>query len=246
MITQNGKTIHLKGRDFSYVMFADGDRNLFNFHFGKKIADLDYSKMEEEWKENFGFVSNRTCLDVYPQEYPAYGYTDLRNPAYQLVNRFGNMVSELKVKEYKVHHDKVVEITGMPALLKGDSKADTLEIVMEDSIIGLEVHLFYTVFEEYNVLARSAVLVNQSEEEMLLRSAYSVSVDLPQGEYDVIHFPGTWGRERDQVRTHLTMGLKAELESARGGSSAQLNPFVMITSPDADMQLEHLSLPVSH
>jgi len=234
MITQNGKTIHLKGRDFSYVMFADGDRNLLNFHFGKKIADLDYSQMEEEWKENFGFVSNRTCLDVYPQEYPAYGYTDLRNPAYQLVNRFGNMVSELKVKEYKVHHDKVVEITGMPALLKGDSKADTLEIVMEDTIIGLEVHLFYTVFEEYNVLARSAVLVNQSEEEMLLRSAYSVSVDLPQGEYDVIHFPGTWGRERDQVRTHLTMGLKAELDSSRGGSSAQLNPFVMLASPDAD------------
>ena len=97
MITQNGKTIHLTGKDFSYVMFEDEDRNLLNFHFGKRIADLDYSEMEEEWKEGLGFVSDITCLDVYPQEYPAYGYTDLRNPAYQVENRFGNMVSAQRI-----------------------------------------------------------------------------------------------------------------------------------------------------
>lgn len=234
MITQNGKTIHLTGREISYVMFEDEQGNLLNFHFGKKIADLDYSEMKEEWEENLGFVSNLKCMDVYPQEYPSYGYTDLRNPAYQVMNRFGNMVSELKVKEYRIHKDAVVEITGMPALLKGGASADTLEVVLEDVTVGLEVHLFYTVFEEYNVIARNAVLVNVSDAEMSIRSAYSASVDLPQGEYDVIHFPGTWGRERDQVRTHLTMGMKAELESARGGSSSQLNPFVMIATPDAD------------
>lgn len=234
MITQNGKTIHLTGREFSYVMFIDEFNNLLHFHFGKKIADLDYSLMEEEWTQALGFVSDRRCLDVYQQEYPSYGYTDLRNPAYQVKNKFGNMVSALTVKNYVIQNGEVPEISGMPALYKGNCHADTLKVILEDVTIGLEVHLLYTVFEEYNVIARSAVLINKSDENMCINSAYSASVDFPQGEYDVIHFPGSWGRERDRVRTHLTMGLKAELESARGGSSAQLNPFVMITSPDAD------------
>ncbi len=234
MITQKGKTIHLIGREISYVMFEDEERNLLNFHFGKKIADLDYSMMEEEWTEGMGFVSNKKCMDVYPQEYPSYGHTDLRNPAYQVLNSFGNMVSELKVREYIIHEDSVVELQGMPALLKGESHGDTLEVILEDAVIGLEAHLYYTVFEEYNVIARNVVLVNASKEEMCLRSAYSASIDLPMGNYEVIHFPGAWGREREQERTRLTPGMKAELEGARGGSSAQMNPFVMIASPDAD------------
>ncbi len=234
MITQKGKTTHLQGREISYVIFEDEERNLLNFHFGRKIADSDYSLMKDEWTEGLGFVSDRKCMEVYPQEYPSYGHTDLRNPAYQVLNKYGNMVSALKVKEYVIHNDSVAEIQGMPALLKGKSHADTLEVILEDAAIGLEVHLFYTVFDEYNIVAKNAVIVNGSDGEMCLRSTYSSNVDLPVGEYDAIHFPGTWGREREQVRTHLQPGMKAEMESARGGSSSQMNPFVMIASPDAD------------
>lgn len=234
MITRNGNTIHLQGREISYILFEDECQNLLNFYFGRKIADYDYSLMKEEWEEHLGFVTNEKCLDVYPQEYPAYGATDLRNPAYQVVNKFGNMVSALKVKEYIIHNDTVMAVKGMPSLFKGKAHSDTLEVILADDVIGLQVHLFYTVFEEYNIIARHVALVNVSNDDMYIKSAYSVSLDLPMGEYDVIHFPGAWGREREQQRTRLTMGMKAELESARGGSSAQLNPFVMIAAKEAD------------
>ncbi len=234
MIIKNGNTLHLQGREISYILFEDEHRNLLNFHFGKKLPDEDYSLMREEWDEPWGFVTNERCLDMYPQEYPSYGASDLRNPAYQVVNRFGNMVSALKVKDHIIHNDTAVGIKGMPSLFKGNAHSDTLEVIMEDVVIGLEVHLFYTVFDEYNIIARHAVLVNVSDEEICIKSAYSASLDLPMGDYDVIHFPGAWGREREQQRTRLTMGMKAELESARGGSSAQLNPFVMIADAKAD------------
>ena len=42
MIVRNGKTTHLIGRDISYIMFENEDGDLLNFHFGKKIADIDY------------------------------------------------------------------------------------------------------------------------------------------------------------------------------------------------------------
>lgn len=234
MIIQNGKTIHLQGRNISYIMFENESGDLLHFYFGKQIADVDYYLMTEQWKEEWGFATNEFPLDVYPQEYPSYGYSDLRNPAYQVVNKFGNAVSRMTVKGYKIHNNAVTEIKGMPYLFKGDKNVDTLEVILYDESIELEVHLFYTVFEEYNIIARSAVVKNNSEDAVNIMSAYSASLDLPMNDYDMIHFAGSWGRERDMMRTSLKMGMKAEIENARGGSGHQLNPFVMIASPQAD------------
>ena len=234
MIVRNGKTTHLIGRDISYIMFENEDGDLLNFHFGKKIADIDYSQMKEEWEEKWGFVSNRFCLDNYPQEYPSYGYSDLRNPAYQVVNKFGNAVSRLAVKDYIIHNECAVQTDGMPCLFNKNKKADTLEVVLYDEIIDLEVHLYYTVFDEYNIIARHTVIINKSDSDIKLLSAYSASIDLPMDDYEMIHFAGSWGRERAMHRTKLEMGMKAEVENARGGSGHQLNPFSMITSVGTD------------
>ena len=51
MITQTGKTIHLQGRDISYIMFENECGDLLHFYFGKKLSDCDYSNMKEEWTE---------------------------------------------------------------------------------------------------------------------------------------------------------------------------------------------------
>lgn len=235
MIIRNGRTIHLQGRDISYIMFENESGDLLHFYFGKKLADRDYSEPECEWREQWGFATNTFPLDVYPQEYPAYGYSDLRNPAYQVLNQYGNTVSRLTVKGCELMNDFMPDIEGMPSLYKGNGvNADTVKVILYDETVRLEVWLYYTVFEEYNVVARSARIINRADEPVRLMSAYSASIDFPQAEYDIIHFPGAWGRERDMQRTRLTMGMKAELENARGGSGSQMNPFVMLASPDAD------------
>lgn len=234
MIIQNGKTIHLQGKNISYIILEGQDGDLLHFYFGKKLSDTDYSQMTDQLNELWGFSTNSFQLDVYPQEYPSYGYSDLRNPAYQIVNQYQNAVSQLKVKEYIIHKNTTADIKGMPCLFKGDKAADTLEIVLYDKIINFEVRLYYTVFDEYDIIARNAVLINHAEDNIEIMSAYSASLDLPIGDYDMIHFAGSWGRERDIRRTPLKMGMKAEAENARGGSGHQVNPFVMITESDAD------------
>ncbi|MGN0243174.1 MAG: alpha-galactosidase [Lachnospiraceae bacterium] len=236
MILRNGSTIHLQGKNISYVMFQTEEKELLHFYFGKKIADSDYSNMEEEWKEQYGFPSNEFPLDVYPQEYPAFGWSDLRNPAYQVLNSSGNAVSHLLVKDTIIHESMTMDIDGMPSLFQGDQHADTLEVVLVDENIGLQVQLFYTVYDEYDIIARYNVITNVSDSDKRLLSAYSTSLDLPIGDYDMIYFPGTWAKEREMVRTPLTMGIKAEAENSRGMSSHQMNPFVMIASPNADEQ----------
>lgn len=234
MIIKNGKTLHLQGKGISYLMFEGEDADLLHFYFGKKLADCDYSQMTDEINEIWGFATNKFPLDVYPQEYPAYGYTDLRGGAYEVINGSGNAVSKLNVREYKIHRGKAASVVGMPCLFEGEKNADTLEVILKDDNIDLEVRLYYTVFDEYDIIARSAVIVNNADESIKITKAYSASLDLPIGDYDMIHFAGSWGRERDMQRTPLKMGMKAEAENARGGSGHQVNPFVMIASSDAD------------
>lgn len=234
MVIKNGKTTHLQGKNISYIMFENEPGGLLHFYFGKKIADRDYSLMTNEWAEEWGFATNEFPLDVYPQEYPSYGHSDLRNPAYQIINKYGNAVSHLKVKEYKIHRGETADVCGMPCLFKGSQNADTLEVILYDDAIDFEIHLYYTVFDEYDIIARNAVLVNKSDSPAEIMSAYSAGLDLPVNDYDMIHFAGAWGREREMIRTPLKLGVKVEAENARGGSGHQMNPFVMICSKDAD------------
>jgi len=234
MIKTNGNTIHLMGRDISYIMFKNEAGDMLHFYFGKKISDMDYSEMKEEWAEEYGFASNEIPLDVYPQEYPAYGYSDLRNPAYQVINENETAISRLKLKEYRIIENSAAFVKDMPCLFKGNSRADTLELTLYDDVINLEVRLYYTVFDEYNIIARNSVIVNMGGSNIKIMSAYSASLDLPIGDYEMVHFAGAWGRERDMMTTKLTMGMKAEAENARGGSGSQVNPFVMIKNGYAD------------
>lgn len=234
MILINGKTIHLRGKNISYVMVEDDDGNLLHFYFGKKIAVRNYASMTEEWHEDYGFASEQLSLDVYPQEYPSYGCTDLREPAYEAVNAMGNAVSRLEVKEFIIHDNCAVQTEGMPCLFEGGTNADTLEAVLCDDSVGLEVRLFYTVFGEYDVIARHAVIRNNADSDMRLMSAYSVSLDLPPDDYDMVYFTGAWGRECDMKRVPLEMGAMINAENARGTSGHQLNPFAMLAERGAD------------
>ena len=232
MIKINGNTIHLMGKNISYVMYINEPGDLINYHFGGKISNQDYSLNKQDIFEELGYTSNVRSLDVYQQEYPSYGHSDLRAGAYEIINKFGNKISELKFKKYEIT-EGVASVEGMPSLLS-NGKGQTIEITLSDDKIGLEVKLYYTVFDEYDVIARHAVITNASDTDMPLEFAYSANLDLPIDDYEAIYFTGAWARERYMQRTPLSQGLRVEIDNARGGSGHQVNPFVMICTEGSD------------
>lgn len=234
MIVKNNNTFHLLGRDISYVIAVDESGNLLHVHYGKKIRDKDYSKMNKEGIEWAAYADDNRTMEVCRQEYPSYGHVDLRHPAYVVNNSESNNVNQLKYKGYEIKENYVQKIDGMPGLFIGDKTAQTLEITLKDDITGLETVLSYTVFDEYDVILRSAVLRNTSDGFMAVESAYSASVDIAKGDYDLIYFPGSWAREREYCRQQLQQGTKTDISNARGGSGHCMNPFVMIAGRNAD------------
>ena len=113
-------------------------------------------------------------LDTIPQEYQGFGNGDFRVPAYQVKLENGTRISDLRYSGYKVFKGKR-GLVGLPSTYGNDDECDTLEIYLEDKIIGLKVILTYSVFNELDVITRSVKFINEGAEDLRLLRALSMS-----------------------------------------------------------------------
>ena len=232
MIYRNNKTIHLQSKNTSYVMVISEHGDLLHYHYGKKLADREYSVISKQFGW-CGISPENYTLERDMQEYPSYGYIDLKTPSYSVRNAEGNSISVLKVCDVKVS-DGVYEPSGLPHILQKDSAAQTVYITLSDDIAGIKVTLIYSVFENYDVIVRSTKLTNCSDRPISVYSAYSACLELYTAERDVIYFPGSWARERYMERAEIRRGEKIDISNARGGSGHNMNPFAIVCDKNAD------------
>lgn len=227
MIINNKNTFHLQGKSISYIIYIDNNGDLLHYYFGKKLSDRCVSDVNNKWSIWAPYDENGSTLISMPQEYPSYGYRDLRRPAYTIKSSFGDSITDLKYKSFRII-DGIEKICGIPSLIDGEFKAKTLEITLSDPKSFLEVDLYYTVFDEYDIIARHARLKNCGKEDVTLKEAYSLSVDLPKSEYDLVYFSGSWARERGLERLKISRGSIINISNETGASGHNINPFVMV------------------
>ncbi len=225
MIRQIEDMFFLEGKGFSYVMRVSREGYLLHDWFGKRIAPVPYPEDERGWWCVQTEGEDGVCLDELRQEYPGYGHTDLRRPAVSC----GPAGLVLKYAEHKISAGKP-RLSGLPSAL-GDG-AETLTVTLRDADMKVRVDLNYTVYEDYGVICRSAVITNEGESELTLDRAYSASIELPRRDLNEIHLHGSWGRERHIVENPLVPGV-ADISNARGGSGHQINPFITVKDPAA-------------
>ncbi|GIP19750.1 alpha-galactosidase [Paenibacillus sp. J22TS3] len=230
------RIFHLTAGGTSYVMQIIRDGYLSHLYWGKRLRR--YAGSNELQYLDRGFSPNpdpddRTfSLDTLPQEYPAYGATDFRNPAYQVQLQDGTTVSDLRVRSHRIVAGKPA-LPGLPAAYAEDgSEAETLLIELADEVSGLAATLSYTVYEQRNVITRSVLLRNEGTQPQQVLRAFSANVDFRDDGFDLVHLPGAWARERHMERQPLHTGIQS-IESRRGASSHQHNPFFALARKDA-------------
>ena len=206
-----------------------GEHNdLLHYYYGKKLADREYKAIAMKDENQCAFLPEGYTLENYRQEYPSYGYSDLKSPAYDVFNSDGNNISMLKVTDIKIK-DGVYNPCGLPHILQKDNTAQTSYITLCDEVINLEVTLIYTVFDEYDVIIRSAEFKT-----IRIDRAYSSCLELYTEKRDVIYFPGSWARERYMERAEIRHGEKIDISNARGGSGHNMNPFAIVCNENAN------------
>ncbi|MFW6389908.1 MAG: alpha-galactosidase, partial [Halanaerobiales bacterium] len=233
---EKNNTFHLQGSDTSYVLEILNTGHLGHLYWGKKVKkDTDLSRLikNEIRKEHLQEDKTDFLLDVIPQEYPGYGHTDFRQPAYHIQLENGSTVSNLKYQSHEIFKGKE-ELPGLPATYVEDkSEAETLKITLLDEVAQLKVVLSYTVYENLNVITRSARFFNESNENINLKRALSTSVNFQDADFDFLHLDGAWSRERYLKKQPVEQGIQS-IESTRGASSAIHNPFIALARKNAD------------
>ncbi len=231
------KTFHLQAKDTSYVMGIVRDGYLLHLYWGRKINDFNHSNEIQLVDRGFSgnpYKEDRTfSLDTLPQEYPQFGNTDYRKPAYQVQFENGSTISDLRYESHVIRKGKPA-LPGLPATyVEDDNEAETLEIVMRDTETNLKVVLCYTVFEQFNVITRSVKFLNEGPVSLKLLRALSVSVDFRDADFDFMHLHGGHVKENHIERQPLRHGVQS-IESVRGASSHQHNPFMALLRKGAD------------
>lgn len=136
-------------------------------------------------------------------------------------NADGGFVADFTFSKVRILPEKP-EIPGLPSSY-GEGR--TLELKYVDTTRAA-LYLYYTVFEDSDVIAVSARLFNGTKKDLRIRRFMSLQMDLPGTEYNIVTFEGAWARERNKVSREISSGIFVN-DSKRGMSSHARNPFIM-------------------
>ena len=239
-IVYNEKTqeFHLYNGELSYLMKVMRNGQMGQLYFGKRVPQREnYDYLTENhyrpvsayvYEDEYSF-----SLEHLKQEYPSYGTTDFRMPAVEILQGNGSRVTDFKYVSHKIYQGKP-GLSGLPATYtESGDEADTLEILLRDELLQVELTLLYTIFQKENAIARSAHFENKGRADCQLTTAMSMSLDLPDDDYEWVQFSGAWSRERYVKTRRLQPGIQS-VGSRRGASSHMHNPFVVLKRPSAD------------
>lgn len=238
LFDSNRKIFHLQARNTSYVMEIARDGYLLHLYWGRKVKEYRHSNFLQLMDRGFSgnpyqHKEDRTfSLDTLPLEYPQYGNSDFRKPSYQIQLENGSTITDLRYQSHLIYKGKK-PLEGLPAtFVEKEEEAETLEITMVDELIGLQVVLSYSVFEHFNVITRSVKIINDGEQSLKLLNVQSLCVDFREADFDFLHLHGAHVRERHIERQPLRHGIQS-IESSRGSSSHQHNPFIALLRKEA-------------
>lgn len=231
------QTFTLQTQHTTYQMKVGAYGVLLHTYYGPRNAGPDLSYTIQQRDRGLSgnppeAGSDRTfSLDVLPQEYSTFGTGDYRESALDLRHEDGSIAGDLRYVSYEIHQG-VPALPGLPALREGTGGAETLTITLEDRPSQVQVQLSYVVLSRWDIIARSAKILNLGHSTVVLERALSCCLDfhLPQ-DWDMISLYGRHNSERNYNRHPIPHG-KTRVDSLRGTSSHQENPFLLLCHPD--------------
>lgn len=239
MITfnQTNKIFHLSNGQISYVMQIEEGGNLAHIYFGKHVETYSggyrYPRLDRSFSPNPpGSTDRFLSLDTLMMEFPGNGFGDFREAAYDIRHEDGSHVTHFVYHDHQIMQGKPA-LTGLPQTHGEAAAIETLCLSLMDETAQLELKLFYSLFADTAAIVRSSQLINHHEQNVRIEQFASQSIDFPNRPLDLIHLPGAWARERQITREPIHIGTK-RLDSKRGSSSHQQNPFSIIADPQTN------------
>jgi alpha-galactosidase len=236
-VNQETKQFHLTNGKISYIFHVMQNGQLGHLYYGKALRNrADFSHLQ-----TYHVPTGASChpyadnpafnLDTLRQEYPVYGNSDFREPAIRVNKDNNSHIPNFTYDSFRILEGKP-ELEGLPATYTEDVRdASTLQITLIDEYLQAELILNYTIFQHLLVITRSALLKNNSSDQLEIERLMSASIDFSDKDFMFVHLAGSWSRERHVKERKLETGIQS-ISSLRGASSHQHNPFLALKRPN--------------
>lgn len=201
---------------------------LVHYYYGRKISQTDVSYLADKAAAPSEYPKDKCgYFDAKLFEYPVPGTGDYRATALEIEREDGSNTIELGYKSHNIYKGKK-QIPGLPATF-GEADAESLDVVLFDPVIKLEVTLHYSVFADCDAITRSVSVKNLDESVVYITKIISTSLDIENNDFMLMTHSGSWSREHGIEYRKLNYGYQGNF-SNRGISSAQAHPFIAVTS----------------
>ncbi|WP_301203516.1 alpha-galactosidase, partial [Faecalibaculum rodentium] len=229
---QTSMTFHLYNRELSYIIKILPEGIPVQLYFGAALPDRDNWDYLLEFAArpmsvNYSLDRTDMSLEHLRLEYPMSLSGDMRNGAADIRQKDGSRIAEFVYESHEIRDGKP-SLEPLPACyVESADEACTLDLRLWDEKIRSRLVLSYTIYENRPVICRNARIENLGSEGYILDRMMSLSLDLPDDDWEQMVLAGAWARERNIEVHPLHTGVQS-IYSLRGHSSHNYNPFLCL------------------
>ena len=216
-----------------YAFQIVGGKHPVHLYYGKKDG-AEVAEFENRFRSFSPYSPDEGRIylaDTCMSEYVGFDSGDFRTSSLKIQNANGDCATFLSYKDYRVFKGRL-DLEGLPCA-DADENTETLELTLVDELTNVEVKLYYTVFADCDVISRYVTVKNNGDSAVTIKKIMSLTLDMPDHDYDMISLYGAHVNERNYQRVPLFYGNQS-IGSRRGASSHQFNPFIALCRKDAD------------
>lgn len=174
----------------SYVIGIMGEEQYATLlYYGPNVPDGDLRELYGPYYDFRPSVYPRDkarYMDAFRFEYPVCGCGDFREHCLEVETAAGHRACELHYVSHRIFKGKE-PLSGLPATYGNEDTCMTLELILQDPVISVDVKLTYTVFEKLDVITRSVQVVNNAGSPLALHRVFSACIDLPRRDLDILN-----------------------------------------------------------
>lgn len=224
------KSFFLASKSASYIMRITREGYLYHAYYGARLpeCDLSYYRPSIAGSCNTTIPGSKSRLASVMQEYATEFLGDFREPALIPHDSIGSRACDLKYDSFEILAEKPAIRSGIPSARGGE----TLKICLRDPDTGLKVYLYYTVYEEEDIITRRAEIVNSTSGDVHLERALSMTLDFYDHDFEMLTYVGRHVGEKMPQMCPLIQG-RVSVGNIRGATSHHHAPIVVLRRPHA-------------
>lgn len=236
----------LTNREISYIFYVNELGIPVNIYFGKKINSFNYSNLESinntsadcynyfdlHSKKEYNCDNPYFSLHSSKLECPPNQTYDKRGALISICNPDNSTLTDFRYESHSIYKGKT-SFKHMPYIRAKKDECETLELTLRDIKSGVILDMYYTIFEDKNVIVRHNKITNSGKEILKLERCYSFCLDLPSNDYSLTSLHGAYGCDRE-VETQKVKHNLIRIQDNYGCKGFYHNPMIMLNKSDSN------------